>query len=239
MPAMAGQEKQPSVSEPKSSRSTGTRETVSIQFPGGTVADYVKAISGGRVRSNVVLDFEVGAIRVPPVSLSGVSFGNALRALTATAEAREKGVVVQVLDSGREGGEDVFVLTSSVPGRAKSTQAAASVPKSLSAPRLVRAWSVRRWDGTKVESVAKALQETMASIGSTGEKPSVTIDRSLGLLIVYGAPAQIETAAQIVGEVQPPDNVPRSESTLELQRLAEEIDGLKAAIARLTRERNK
>ena len=236
IPTVTGQEKAPA---PKVVRAGTARQAVSVEFQGGALGDYVRAISGGGTAPNVIMDTEIGAIEVPAISLKGVSFGNALRAVAATSEGRERGLTVQVLESGREGGQDVIILTSSLPTQMKRPTAAQEPPRPVPVQKIARAWSAREWEESKQKSLAVALDRVFSVISSSVEKPVVTFDQSLGLIIVTGSAEHVEIASQLIGEMQPSRPVVKSDYGLELQRLAEEVDALKAAVARLSQVRVK
>lgn len=83
--------------------------TLSVQFKGGTIEEYVETLKRGRDDINAVVDSGAGKVPMPSVSLEKASVGSALQLITLLAAAKDSKVIVQsILDT--EPGNEVFVV---------------------------------------------------------------------------------------------------------------------------------
>jgi hypothetical protein len=84
--------------------------TFTLEFPGGTVADYADAVrktEGGDI--NIVYDSTAASVDLPSVNLRNVTIATAFRLLETLQEGKDPRLSVQEVRDG-EGGETVYVI---------------------------------------------------------------------------------------------------------------------------------
>lgn len=199
--------------------------TLSVDFPGGTVADYVRAVQAAAAdqigqAANVVLPAEAAQVKVPPITLRDVSVQTALEALTYT------------LAEGSPDRFDIEPFGRSYPAapaqayairhfKASALQARALARGVPVLPSVaVEVFSIRELselaDGEVIISVDKSTQVrgltpetiltsveaalTLADIG--GSPPELKFHQDSGLLIVRGSPQQLELVRGVLRELR-------------------------------------
>lgn len=194
---------QPGVPEQKSGGMTGSPfgggETFSVDFAGGTIAEFLKAVEVARGGKAVnVVATEADDIMVDPLKLTNVSLESAMEAMQYAAKTAS-GHPVSVGDFGGGDGEKVYALRTqgAVRGPGGLLRSETTV---LSLNEVTRpAWANGGPEGIPVETVLTAVETAIMMAGQDGQKPpTMRFHRESGLLILKGTPDQLATARQVV-----------------------------------------
>ena len=84
---------------------------VKLDFPGGTLGQYVGAVRDQVQNANIVVDSGLEAVKVPKAPLGKVSLPQALQWVTTTVDARRHGIILQPTRSAGDSAQ-VFVFTT-------------------------------------------------------------------------------------------------------------------------------
>jgi hypothetical protein len=177
----------------------GSGETFSVDFDGGTIAEFLKAVEvarGGKAVNVLVTD--AGGILVDPLKLTNVSVESAMEALQYAART-VRGQPVSVGDFGGGDGEKVYALrTQGAPRGAGGLPRSDTMVLSLNGVTKP-AWANGGPDGLPVETVLTAVETAIMMAGQDEQNPpTMRFHRESGLLIVKGTPEQLSTAGQVV-----------------------------------------
>jgi hypothetical protein len=200
--------------------------TLSVEFMGGSVDQYVTALKKDKPDLNVVVESGTCDVSLPKVNLASVSAINALKLIEFSAAGRACGLIVQAFSSGRGMNEnELFLVTvkkSQVPNRVE--------PSSVkSTTKEFRVFSVKRLMARDSNSELRKIQSAIdAALDIQGFKAGVVIkaDRDAGLLMTYGDANQMRTVAQVVAVIG-------KNRRVEAELLSQEIERLKAEISKL------
>jgi len=69
---------QPAPGKPDEAAENEDDATISVDFPGGSIAEYVAALKSRDDGLNVIVDAQAGQVPLPPISLKAVTLGDAL-----------------------------------------------------------------------------------------------------------------------------------------------------------------
>jgi hypothetical protein len=236
---------------------------LSVEFPGGTIKDYIEVLAKAAPDLNVVIRPETAEIPMPPVSLKGVAHGTALQLIPALAESGGEIKVQPVLGPSGSGSE-VYVIgtqppqapgtpvmnvtyggTPGMPGRAMRTVGPTGLGGALPAvpgvrpPKSVRVFSLRSLtsgsDALKPETVLTAIDTALGlqRADDEGEPASIKLHAESGLLVVHGAPEQIDVVEQVLTTME---RDIRSQATAQQQALQNENMNLKHNVERLEKK---
>jgi len=233
-----------------------------VEFPGGTIKDYIDVLSKAAPDLNVVIRPETADVPMPPVSLKGVAHGTALQLIPALAESGGEIKVQPVLGPSGSGSE-VFVIgiqppqapgtpmmqvmhgTPGLPGRAMRTVGPAGLGGALPAvpgvrpPKSVRVFSLRSLtsgsDALKPETVLTAIDTALGlqRADDEGEPAAIKLHAESGLLVVHGVPEQIDAVEQVLTTME---RDIRSQTTAQQQALQNENMNLKNNVERLEKK---
>ena len=213
--------------------------TVSVEFSGGSVAEYVTALKEKREGINVVVDPEAAAIVMPAVSLKRALVADALYLIQQIAVGRNINLLVnrvgnrnrQNVRPARRGAKananeietDVYVIT--YQGRRKR--------KSL------RIFSLKDFptegeqaskEDAQAERVLKAIDAALGlAVTSEKDKATVTFHSDSRLLMVSGTDREISVVDQVLEAMRRL----RAPGKDEVKQLRREIQKLREAIAEL------
>jgi hypothetical protein len=229
--------------------------TLSVDFAGGSIQEYIKVLSRASPDLNVVIRPETMEIPMPPVSLKGVAHNTALQLIPALADSPSEITVTPVGTPGE--GSEVFVIGTQPPRwPANATTVGSPVvagaggparmmhPTLQTAPgrppKLVRVFSLKLLttgpDSLKPETVLTAI-DTALGLQEAGEPASLKLHSESGLLVVHGNPTQIDAVEQVLSAMER-DRAKRGadqESALagENKKLKEQVAALMARVAEL------
>ena len=158
-----------------------------LTFPGGTVADYVRAIRDVYPCANVLIASGARVFPVPAVSLRQVTVGAALGLIDGQARL-DSGELVQL------GVDDV-----TIPGRPDGAYRL-GMWKQNESPVETSVWGLAPviGQGLDAEAILGAVKEALSTFsqGST-----MRFHEPTGLLIVRGAKEQLELVGRVLGEL--------------------------------------
>lgn len=148
-----------------------------IDFPGGTIAEYVEAVAEAFGGANAVIQPGAEDMSVAPVKLTQVRRVDALIVLQAVARA-EPTRRIQVIPST----EIVQIGLATRPS---------------SAPQEVRVWSLQRLtdSGAKAEDVLSAIE---TAINLVPGEPQIKFHRETNLLMMRASIDQLDAAQQVL-----------------------------------------
>jgi hypothetical protein len=198
---------------------------VSVDFPGGTVAEYIEAVqrAGGDRPVNVLVPAEAAGVPVPPISLRGVTARTALEALTYAfpfgyGAKHEFGV--------RSFGDDpeatnAFAIMYSkgqqigmMPGQLNQAAGPARGREQIqvfSLTELVAPPGAGEDVGVPVDVLLTAVEAALGigagdeeadGEGGSGAPAQVRFHEESGLLIVRGTGEQISLVSSLLGELR-------------------------------------
>jgi hypothetical protein len=235
-PAGAGSQPQPA-----EKASQGNGPTVSVNFKGGTLAEYVKALRAATSEPvNIALQGEAASIRVEPMELRDVGIEAALHAALGGSVGRmvmePDGTQSQVIlntiaSSGGGDGPMVFSVSREVQR--------ASGGRSPIKGNMVEVYSlqplVQPGAGGKEDAAVVALTAIETALALTqeegGSEPEIKFHQDSGLLLVRGTGPQVSLVGQVVKRLTS-DHDQRSgmQTQLRLRAIERQADVRKAEI---------
>jgi hypothetical protein len=199
---------------------------IDLDFPGGTVNDYISAICKVGDAVNIALAPEAGELAVPPVRLTRVSIDSALSLLDGR-RGTHTGAMIE-LETDRfgpddAGGSPVYI----VRGKLLSRQAAPEPAGTSSA------WAVSDIlaSGVKPEDLLTAIEAALAMIGGSAEPAQLRFHAATGLMIARGNGEQITTIAQIISASRSAAEQRQQEPVRQLHAARAEIMKLRTALS--------
>lgn len=173
-------------------RSTNS-PVVTLKFPGGTVADYVKALSGAG-SFNIVVRESAQMVPVPPIELTSADADAAVKILSGLAAADRPADIVTVQRAG--GGRDDAALPVYVVDRQTSNSAP---PLNASrAMSLVENVSDLVESGLKPDDILQAIETAVLLFNDEAKAPEIRFHEPTGLIIARGRGEHIEAIAMVV-----------------------------------------
>lgn len=185
---------------------------VTLNFPGGTVLEYVKAIQKAAEPTviNAMVSADAAKLRVPAVEFKQVAVSSAIEALPMAAQNETAAAVLEVRAVGQAwDGSGIYSISArqtvfGAPGQAMLTPG--------KAPEHVEVFSMRDLvepppgapagaGGTTVETILMAV-DTAIGLHSDGEKPQVKFHKDSGVLIVRGTQEQIRTVKDLLNTLR-------------------------------------
>lgn len=177
----------------------GSGETFSVDFAGGSIAEFLNAVErarGGKAVNVVVTESD--GIVVDPLKLTNVNVESAMEALQYAARTAG-GQPVGVGDFGGKEGEKVYALRSMAGPRALGSPSRSDTSV-LSLNGVTKPeWAKGGPEGLPVETVLTAVETAISMAGREGQNPpTMRFHRESGLLILKGTPEQLSTASLVV-----------------------------------------
>jgi hypothetical protein len=187
---------------------------VTVDFPGGSVSDYVTALrkAAGTQSANIVLSARAASVDLPPLSLRSVTLITALNAIRFVAPAPPgttwtvQGIGHGVQNDGELANAPAFVV--SVDAANMSPFPGGVMPPTNPGPdRTLHVFSMR--DLTAVPGAAIAPRTVLTAIDAAlqmeddrgVEHANIQFHEDSGLLLVRGTKAQIQAVQDVVNEL--------------------------------------
>jgi hypothetical protein len=209
--------------------------TITIDFPGGSLESYVKALSAMSAESNVVLTPGTENIPLPPFSLKGVPLQSAVELINFMAREGRRNVSVSRIQQ-RPGARKVYVVFGAEKDPEKKELQVFNLT-SLG-PRGAPAESLE--GKRRLEAILQAVDIALGILGQKpDEKPLIKIHPESGLLLVQGTKDQLAVVAQVVETILRGDSpgAEGPELRARLKALEDQLDRLKAEVDELRRAR--
>lgn len=185
-------------------------QTISIDFPGGTLEQYVEALKAAAPETvNIVIRGDASGFNVDPIQLRGVGLDASLRMLEggyqsdpATNENVRLSIVSYPGDAS--GGEPIFVL---VPQRAPwPPTGRASPQRDILVLSLKELTTSLPGDPPEVvvpaETVLTAVETALGVAGANDSETKVKFHAESGLLILAGSPEVLGAANSVVNSIR-------------------------------------
>jgi hypothetical protein len=178
-------------------------QTVSLEFKGGSLADFAAAIRKAAAEVNIVLPDKAKEVRLPELSLASASVESALKAVDALVD-EDFSVSVKAL--WNEAGKPVYALSVRDRRKAPLVQTTGGFPaggRSVSVFSLKSltelAADVPKANGLtiSVEAILTAIDAGM-SLHEEPKKAEIRYHADSGLLFVNGTPAQVDILKSVL-----------------------------------------
>jgi len=205
--------------------------TITIDFPGGTLESYVKALSAMSAESNVVLAPGAANVPLPPFSLKGVPLQSALDLIEFMAREGKRKVSVGRLQQ-RPGMRKVYVVTALEKDPEKRELRV--FPLIGLGPRRVPPESLE--GKQRLEAILGAIDTALGLQGrKEDDMPLIKIHPESGLLLAQGTNDQLAVVSQVIDTIVRGEPAPGDQDELHarLKALEEQVALLKAEIEEL------
>ena len=165
---------------------------VSIQFPGGTVGEYVEALSRATDHANfVVTSTDALDVPLPPIQLDSVAVQAAaglINGVFQTPDGGEMGIEVTTISPPQGDQKPVFRVTAERRGRGRSPH------------NDVYVWSVAGLLGENVraEDMLTAVETAVGLLGGQHGTAEIRFHQATGLLIAHGTDPQLKAIDRVV-----------------------------------------
>jgi rRNA maturation protein Nop10 len=235
----------PAVAQPEQ-RSADSRErapaerTIDINFRGGSIGDYLKAVKEAAAPTpvNIIVSDDVSRLKANPVELRGVSVYTTLDLLSGRGGQTLTPEPLVLHSRGGDGGS-ASVYTLEAYGPRSGQQTAAPPPPQ----RAVRVFSIR--DLVEPEPGASASlvldpETIMSSIDAAtslhgeGEERDVLFHPEAGILIVRAGEHELKLVSDLLGELQA-DMMNRRSGA---RRVASELEHLDERVLKFDSQRH-
>ena len=204
------QDSSPSKNQPP--QDEGPRERLlSLDFGGGTAADYVAAVRKVAPDANIVVMADVSSISMPPVQLKNVDVRSALRVLNSIPQDQPgRHIEVNVATDHAVHTISARFLTTSSVDRDSTVMDISGLLEGQ----------------TKPADVLTAIETALQMLQGEYQPAQIKFHEATGLLIARGHPEQIGTIQRVVQQL--------NEKNARLRRRAEEADNAKADASKVT-----
>lgn len=180
---------------------------VSLKFDGGTLAAFVERVRACDSRVNIVLSTEAARAEVPPIELSNAGLDQVVQAVASSATA-DYAIVAR---EHRGGGERVYTLVAApaqpggtTPRRVDPADRVVTQVFSLNPLTDVAKDGNTPGTGFAAPAILSAIETAIdtTSPGVAGVAPLLRYHPDSGLLIVRATREQIETAKDVLGNLE-------------------------------------
>lgn len=178
---------------------------VSLEFKGGTLDEYVRALraAAGESPVNVLYSREVGDIEVPPVALKDASIYGALHSLTRIASAPEEAALVVNVEAG------VISISLFQQGGNRLSHQRREMERQdlrvMSIRDLLESTDPQAKDGTTLpaDTVLTAVTQALELMPTSDQQaPTVKYHKESGLLLVVGRSDQNNIVSQTLAAMR-------------------------------------
>jgi len=190
--------------------------SITLSFPGGSVAKYVAAIrkdlNARGEETNIILKDDVDMVTLPAMDLTNVTLESALQILHHHEQHDGNEVVRLDLDMVRGGGAPIFVLSAQHIGPRRGSQS----------EEMVHVWNVSQLlaNNIKADDMLTAIETALSLVRSIDEAAEIRFHEATGLVIARGTGEQVSTMDQVIEQLK--DTAARSgaeqKRQLELER---------------------
>jgi len=170
-------------------------KVINLQFPGGTIGQYVLAIRETAPEVNVVLVTPEGKdLALPPIQLSSVDIGSAMELIEGDFPVDQETHVAVKVDEVRptaEGGRPIYRVTTQRRGHARSTSD-------------VHVWTIADLltEDTKADAVLTAVETAVGLLGTAARPAEIRFHEATAVLIAFGTPTQLEAIDRVIAELR-------------------------------------
>jgi hypothetical protein len=214
----------------------GNSKIVSIEFKGGSIADYAKAVAEAANKLqqgdfNVVIDEEASNVVMPPISLKNVLASTALDLLPVIASSEQHEIYFKHMAAAPS---EVYVLN--IKARRGPHKAVPEPPE-----KRLEVFSLPEKYKASPGTILSAIDAVLGMKGLTGEEKAMPIKfhPDSGLLIVHGTPEQIDVVSKVLSQISPASSQPiadMKELQETIKKLQNEVEKLKAQVEDLKKQ---
>lgn len=179
---------------------------IDLDFPGGSLAEYVAAVRQAGGNANIVMMHEAQGIEIPAVQLKQVTIGAALGLVRGEFQPDDQTMLrIQLDEIGPWGADEqpVYRISASVhrPRRHAPTEA--------------RVWSVADLLAAeiKAEDILTAVETAVELLAKAMEPAEIRFHEPTGLIIARGHPDQMRAIEEVIDQLR---------GTVEMRREAQE-----------------
>jgi hypothetical protein len=198
---------------------------ISLDFPQGSLADYVQAVIEARKgKATIIVDSELEEVQVPAARLRTVTLLQALEWIPKTAGARQQGLALQttLAQAVHEEDSSVFLFTTAPtvarPGSTADDQVRTFALSWSSDPAP---------NGRNPELLKTAVQDALSTQGLSAKQP-IRYNPQTGVLTIRGTSRDVNIASQVMNELRQA----QQQATI-IQELQTQLEDLKAEISKL------
>lgn len=195
---------------------------ISVDFPGGTITEYVNALAKAAGSLNVLISPEAADFSMPPVKLTKVSVSAAIDLVKGTRTDKNDRFVNLDVDQMRqtEANEQItFKIDAHRPNRGRPTEV-----KTLS-----RVWSIAHLiqDGVFNSKVVLEAVEMAIAVTKSTSKVDIRFHEATGLLIASGSTSQLSAIENVLDELGQSQQMKSYKSQLKMES---DLEHLKNAL---------
>lgn len=172
------------------------RAVISLNFTGGTVAEYVEAVIKTAKDINIVVMPEAREFEVPPLTLTAVDVGSAMQLLDARTAQQGRGLVelsVQEIEPFQGNGRAIYTISAQRGG-----------PPDSELPEEAGVWTIAELLGAnmKAEDILTAIQTAVDLIADRYGPAEIRFHEATGLIIGRGQVQQMHTVEQVIDRLR-------------------------------------
>lgn len=224
----AGQPQPPSKSPSRAVAEQPKVQRFDLNFPGGTVADFVKLLqSTPGINANIVVSTEAEMFVLGKMSLRQVTLNDAAQAIRTAKMPDSMSGDRYIYQIRLEERGEMWLVDRTIGG----TKQAAFNERSYDP---VTVMDLPSGQGVKnPEVVLSAIEGALNMLGSSAPRPMISYHKETGLLFLAAQPAQVDTVRQVLSAIYGQNEREKAEQlAFEASRLTQalEVPDLSAAL---------
>ncbi|MBK8098519.1 MAG: hypothetical protein IPK26_15525 [Planctomycetes bacterium] len=184
---------------------------VSLDFAGGTMAQFVRELRSAQPKANVALGEGAENTRVPALKVTDTTVGQALEVAAAVAAVGENGEQIAVREVGGGPGEAVYAVQAvrthivGMNGGQPTTQVRVFSLAQLTEP--AAGDSAQTPVAVPVETILSAIESGIAGMLAT---PKMRYHQNSSLLFVQGDDRQLSVVREVLASIEQDQRMRRS-----------------------------
>lgn len=187
---------------------------ISVDFPGGTITEYIDALAKAAGSVNVLISTEAADLSMPPVKLTKVSVSAAIDLVNGTRTDKNDRFVNLDVDHLRQyeaNEQETFKINAQSPGRRRPTEVKTQTPSGV--------WSIAHLiqDGVFNSKVVLEAVEMAIAVTKSTSKVDIRFHEATGLLIASGSTSQLSAIENVLDELGQSQQMKSYKSQLKLE----------------------
>lgn len=181
------------------SESVDSARMLTLDFPGGTVAQYVDLIRNTltehRQAANIMLKDGAADVTLPAMELMDVSLSTALKLLHQHRSSTPTGDAILDIELVTGAGAPIYIVSAHPIG---------DPAKPPSGALRVHVWNVGELlaGDIKADDLLTAIEIALSLVQASDEPTEIRFHDATGLVIARGTPAQISTIDQVIHQLK-------------------------------------
>ena len=170
-------------------------QLIELEFPGGTIAEYVEALNEVVGKANIVVMAAARDIEMPPIELNSVALGSALELIQGEFQPQER-VRVQVhvdeVSMYEEGEKPIHRVFAEVHRQGRPSETS------------VHVWTVANLlsENLPPDAVLTAVETAVELVTDLRQPAEIRFHEATGLIIARGSRQQLEAVDYVVRQVE-------------------------------------